>query len=83
MEVYYLAPRASLISSSVDIPKKTRCQVAVHGSTTDSTVPLQKNIGSKQEVPKLVTSKEQILSYYPNVLEGIVRFLGLSYHNTA
>ena len=32
----YLAPRASLITSSVDHPEKTRCQVAVHSSTTDS-----------------------------------------------
>ena len=29
----------SLITSSVDHPKKTRCQVAVHISTADSTVP--------------------------------------------
>ena len=35
----YLPPTASLITSSVDHPKKTRCQVAVHISTADSTVP--------------------------------------------
>ena len=51
----YLPPRASLITSSVDHPKKTKCQVAVHSSRTDSAVPLQENV-----VPKLVTSKEQI-----------------------
>ena len=54
----YLPPRASLITSSVDHPKKTRCQVAVHSSTTDNIVPLQKNVVPKLEVPKLVTSKE-------------------------
>ena len=70
----YLPPRARLITSSVDHQQKTRCQVAVHSSTTDSTVPLWKNVVPKQEVPKLVTSKEQILSYYPDVFEGIGRF---------
>ena len=49
----YLPPRASLITSSVDHPKKTRCQVAIQSSTTDSAVSLQKNV-----VPKLVTSKK-------------------------
>ena len=76
----YLPPRASLITSSVDHPKKTWCQIAVHSSTTDSTVPLWKNVVPKQEVPKLVTSKEQILSYYPDVCEGIGRFPGPPYH---
>ena len=66
----YLPPRASLITSSVDHPKKTRCQVAVHSSTTDSAVPPWKNVVPKQEVPKLGTSKEQILSYYPDILRG-------------
>ena len=59
----YLPPRTSLITSSVDHPKKTRCQVAVHSSTTYSTVPLQKNVVPKLEVPKLVTTKEQILRF--------------------
>ena len=63
----YLPPRAILITNSVDYPKKTRCPVAVHYSTTDSIVPL-------------VTSKEQILSNYPDVFEGIGRFPGLPYH---
>ena len=71
----YLPPRANLITSSVNHPKKTRCQVAVHSSTTDSTLPLQKNI-----VPKLITSNEQILNHYPDVFEGIGRFLGPPYH---
>ena len=35
----YLPPRASLITSTVDHPQKTRCQVAVHSSTTDSAIP--------------------------------------------
>ena len=65
----YLPQRASLITSSVDHPKKTKCQVAVHSSTIDSAVPLQKDV-----VPKLVTSKEQILSNYPHFLRGLADF---------
>ena len=36
----YLPPRVSLITSSVDHPQKTRCQITVHSSTIDSAVPL-------------------------------------------
>ena len=64
----YLPPRASLITSFVNQPKKTKCQVAVHSSRTACAVPQQKNVVPKQEVSKLVTSKEQILSKYPDVL---------------
>ena len=63
----YLPQRASSITSSVDHLKKTKCQVAVHSSTTDSAVPPQKNVVPKLEVPKLVTSKEHILINYPDV----------------
>ena len=72
----YIPPRASLITRTVDHPEKTWCQVAVHSSTTDSPVPLWKNVFPKLEVPKLVTSKEQILSKYPDIFEGIGRFPG-------
>ena len=34
----------------------------------------------KYAVPKLVTSKEQILHEYPDVLDGIGSFPGSSYH---
>ena len=34
----YLPPRASLITSTVDNPKKTKCQVTVHSSRKDCTV---------------------------------------------
>ena len=76
----YLPPRASLITSSVDHPKKTRCQVAVHSSTTDSVVSPGKNVVPKQNISKLVTSKELILSYYPDVFERIGRFPHPPYH---
>ena len=52
----YLPPMASLITSSVDHPKKKKCQVTVHSSRKDGTVFPQKNV-----VPKLVTNKEQNL----------------------
>ena len=71
----YLPPRASLIIITEDHPQKTRCQVAVHSSTTDSAVPPRKKI-----VPKLIKSKEQILKYYPDVFEGIGKFPGPLYH---
>ena len=76
----YLPPRASLITNTVDHPQKTRCQVAVHSSTTDSAIPLWKEIVCKQEVPKLITNKEQILKYYPHVFEGIGELPGPPYH---
>ena len=67
------------MTSMVDHPQKRRCQVAVHSSTTDSAVSLQK-IFPKQEVPKLITSKEQILKYYPDVFVGNGNFPGPPYH---
>ena len=71
IRLYYIPPRSSLITCTVDHPKKTRCQAAVHSTTTDSAVPPYKEIVPKQEVPKLITSKEQILKYYPDVLRGL------------
>ena len=59
----YLPPEASLITSSADHQKKTKSQVNVDISRKESTVSNQKGI-----VPKLITSKEQILQVYPDVL---------------
>ena len=61
-------------------PQKTRCQVAVHSSTTDSAVPPWKKVVPKQEVPRLITSKEQIFKYYPDIFEEIGKFPGPLYH---
>ena len=71
----YLPPMVSLITSSVDYPKKTKCQATVHSSRKDCTVSPQKNV-----VPKLVTSKQQILHNYPDVFDGIGRLPGPPYH---
>ena len=76
----YLPPRASLITSSVDHPKKTK-GVSIHSSRKEvssrNEVSFQR---SKQAVtvhgvPNLVTNKEQILQSYLDVYEGIGCFL--------
>ena len=67
----YLLLRANLITSSADHPKKTKSQVNMHVSkSTVSTVTNQKGI-----LPKLITSKEQILQAYPDVFVGKGCFL--------
>ena len=48
--------------------------------TTDSAMLPWKKIVPKQEVSKLITSKGQILKYYPDVFEGIGKFPGSPYH---
>ena len=58
----YLPPRASLITSSSDHPKKIKYQSAIHVSRSESTVSNQPGT-----VPKLITSKEQILQAYLEV----------------
>ena len=45
-----------------------------------ATKPVSAVISKKPGMDKLVTSKEQILTSYPDVLEGIGRFPGSPYH---
>ena len=71
----YLPPRASLTTSSADHPKNTKSQVSVHVSRKVSTVSNHKAI-----VPKLVTSKNQILEAYSDVFDGIGCFPGAACH---
>ena len=72
----YLPPRMSLITSSVDHPKKTKSQVTtVHSSGKESPVSTQQCV-----VPELGTSKEQILQSYSDVLDGIGCFPGPPYY---
>ena len=80
----YFPPRASLITSSADHPKKTKAvlhtqQQEVSAQTTKQAVATQ-TPAAKRQVPKLITSKEMILHEYPNVFEGIGKFLGPDYH---
>ena len=70
----YLPARASLITNSVDHPKKTKFQVTVHSSRKESAVSIQQHV-----VPKLVTNKEQILQSYSDVFDGIGHFPGPPY----
>ena len=71
----YLPPRASLITSSSDHPKKTKAPSCVQKQEVATQMPRQ-----KYAVPKLVTSNEQILHEYPDVFEGIGSFPGPPYH---
>ena len=79
-----MSPRASLITSSSDHPKKTKSRVFVHSSRQEvSTQRLKWEstvLNWQQVVLKLVTSKEQILQRYPDVFDGIGCFPGSPYH---
>ena len=82
----YLPPRASSITSSVDHPKKTKSvKVSVHQSRQEVAVQsTQQEISAqtavkKQDVSKLITSKEQILTQYPNVFDIIGKYPGPPY----
>ena len=70
----YLPPRASLITSSADNPKKTKAVLHIlkqemSAQTTKKEVAAQ-TPAAKRQVPKLITSKEMILCEYPDVFEG-------------
>ena len=78
----YLPPRASLITSSKDHPRKTKTQVQVQKhevitKTNDQHHNIQGNIS---QPPTLITNQEQILQEYPDVFEGIGKFPGPPYH---
>ena len=80
----YLPPRAIFITSSADHPKKTKSmlcvqkqEVSAQRSTQEVATQMPRQ---KYAVPKLVTSKEQILCEYPNIFEGFNSFQGPPYH---
>ena len=80
----YLPPRASLITSTADHPKKTKGVLytqkqEVYTQTTKQEVAAQ-TPAAKRQVPKLITSKEMLLHEYPNIFEGISKFPGPDYH---
>ena len=88
----YLPPWASLITSTMDHPKKTRqASLKVHSSKQEvstqtpqvhgqATMSVSTNMVQKPGVNILVTSKEQILSSYQDIFECISRFPGPPYH---
>ena len=71
----YLPSRASLIASSADHPKRNKCQLNIHVSKRESTV-----CNWPSTIPKLITSREQVLQAYPDVFDGIGCFPGQPYH---
>ena len=75
----YLPPRSSLITSSVDHPKKTKSvKLSVHRFNQEvATQTPNTTIVKKQDVPKLITSKEQILTYIQMYLKELASFLVL------
>ena len=80
----YLLPIASLITSSADHPKKTKevlhiqkKQVATQKEMLEKSTQLPV---VKEKGPKLITSKEMIMQEYPDVFQGIGKFLGPDYH---
>ena len=74
--LYYLPPRVSLITSNIDNPRKTKKQVQVQKQEVTSQLPDQHHHtqGTTTTMPKLVTTKSQILKEYPDVFEGIGKF---------
>ena len=78
----YLPPRASLITSKGDHPRKTKTQVQVQKhevimKTDNQHYNIQSN---KSKPPTLITHQKQILQEYPDILEGIGKFPGPPYH---
>ena len=76
----YLPPRASLITSSADHPKKMKevlCNekkpVAIQSKQQEVTAQMS---AVKEKGPKLITDKEMIMHKYPDVFQGIGKFPG-------
>ena len=80
----YLPPRASLITSSADHPKKTRAVLHVEKQVASTQKNKQKEATQTPAVikqgPKLITNKEVILQEYPDVFQGVGKFPGADYH---
>ena len=77
-----LPPRASLITSNEDHPRKTKTQVQVqkHEVITKTNNQHHNNQGNMSKPPTLITNQEQILQEYPDIFEGIGKFPGPPYH---
>ena len=80
----YLPPRASLITSSADHPKKTKATLHVQKQEVSTQMVTQEVATQMPKhpnaAPKLITNKYQILHEYPDVFEGIGNFPGPDYH---
>ena len=92
--LYYLPPQASLITSTMDHPRKTKLTyLKVHRSKQEvsaqrqepqrhDTMSTSTDTAQKSDLNIVITSKEQVLSSYPNIFKGIGRFPGPLYHIT-
>ena len=71
----YLPPKASLVTSTQDHPKKTRqAHPHVHRSqqvAAQSKHQAETNQNKQQQSSKLITSKDHIMVQYPDVFEWI------------
>ena len=78
----YLPPRASLIMSSADHPRKAKAQLQIQKcEITEQTTNQQQHVPSTTTTEsKLVTSQDQIIHEFPHVFEGIGKFSGPPYH---
>ena len=88
----YLPPWFSLITSTIDHPKKTKLtSLKVHWSKQEvspqrhephsmTTTFVSTNTVLKSNQNIIITSQEKILLNYPDILEGNGRFPGLPYH---
>ena len=80
----YLPPRASLITSNADHPRKTRGHLQIQKQEITAQTKNQPEdtqfIITMQTVHKLITSQNQIMHEYPDVFEGIGKFPGPPYH---
>ena len=75
----YLPPRVRLITSKVDHLRNTKEQIQVQKQVI-TRQPDQHHSSQCTILSKLITTQSQILQEYPNVFEGIGKFLGLPYH---
>ena len=77
----YLPPRASLIMSSADHPRKTKVQLQIQKcEITEQTTNQQHVPSTTTTESKLVTSQDQIMCEFPDVFEVIGKFPGPPYH---
>ena len=78
----YLPPRASLITSNADHPRKMKAQVQVQKQEVITQTPEKHHNAqaTTTTVPKLVTTQDQILHEYPDLFKEIGNFLGPPYH---
>ena len=78
----YLPPRASLITSNADHPRKTKAQIQIQKQeiTVQTTNQQQDAEVTTNTMPKLVTSQDHIMYEYSAVFEGIGKFPEPPYH---